>query len=68
MDDVEKARVRIEHWISHNEHHLEDYSSFAEDLDRAGKVESAGHIRDMMDYAARSTECLRKALRDLGSR
>jgi hypothetical protein len=65
MDSVDRARVRLEHWISHNEHHLEDYESFIKELDAAGKTESARHIREMLDLSSRSTECLKKALRAL---
>jgi hypothetical protein len=66
MDFVQKARVRIEHWISHNDHHLEDYDAFAGELEAAGKAESAAHIREMILHSTRSSECLRKALRALG--
>lgn len=66
MDFVHKAGVRIEHWISHNDHHLEDYETFATELESAGKAESAKHIREMILHVARTTECLRKALLALG--
>jgi hypothetical protein len=65
MDFVEKAKVRLEHWLSHNDHHLEEYQDFAEQLETAGKSESARLIRDMVDHAALSAECMRKALRAL---
>ncbi len=65
MDFVEKARVRLEHWLSHNDHHLEEYRDFAEQLESAGKKESASHIREMVDAAERSAECMRKALQAL---
>jgi hypothetical protein len=66
MDFMEKARVRLEHWISHNDHHREDYEKFVKELEEAGKTESARHMREMMDLTVRSTECLRKALKALG--
>ncbi len=62
MDFAEKARIRIEHWVSHNEHHQEEYEMFAEQLEQSGKAESAGQIREMVRLTAESTECLRKAL------
>jgi hypothetical protein len=65
MDFTEKARVRLEHWISHNDHHREDYEKFLKELQEAGQTESARHIREMMDLTLRSTECLRKALKAL---
>jgi acetoin utilization deacetylase AcuC-like enzyme len=66
MDSVDKAKIRLEHWISHNEHHDEDYESFIKELEEAGKKESAGYIREMMELSSRSTECLKMALKALG--
>ena len=65
MDLVDRAKIRIEHWISHNEHHSEDYESFTKELDEAGKAESARYIREMLDLSSRSAECLKKALKAL---
>ena len=66
MDFEEKARIRLEHWIEHNDHHREDYELFADQLEDAGKVESARHIREMMELTEKSTACLRRALETLG--
>jgi len=65
MDFVEKASIRLEHWITHNEHHQEEYGKFAEQLEAAGKKESADHVREMMTLNAGSTDCLQKALNSL---
>jgi len=62
MDFNEKAKIRIEHWLHHNEHHGEEYEMFAEQLEAAGKGKSAGHIRDMIEIISKSTECLKNAL------
>ena len=62
MEFDEKAKIRIDHWIHHNEHHVEEYEMFADQLEDAGKNESAGYVREMIDLTTRSTECLRKAL------
>ncbi len=67
MDFVEKAKLRLEHWITHNEHHQEDYEAFIAQLRESGMQESAGHIQEMMSLTAKSTECLRKALNALES-
>ena len=65
MDFVEKGKIRLEHWITHNDHHQEEYQMFIEQLDDAEKKESARHMREMMDLTARSTDCLREALKAL---
>jgi len=65
MDFLEKAKIRLEHWITHNDHHKEEYELFAEQLEQAGKEESARQVRELIQLAARSNECLRKALEAL---
>jgi len=66
MDIIEKAKIRLEHWISHSDHHYEEYEIFADQLEEAGKAESAKCIREMMALTSKSTECLREALKALG--
>lgn len=65
MDFLEKARVRLEHWISHNEHHLEEFELFAEQLETEGKSGSAKYVREVVDKTAKCTESLKKALQTL---
>ncbi len=66
MDFVEKSKIRIEHWITHSEHHEEEYEMFAEQLEDAGLTESAKYIREMIELTSRSTDCLRKSLKAFG--
>lgn len=65
MDVIEKAKIRLESWIKHNDHHKKEYEMFAEQLETAGKNESSDHVREMMVFLAKSNECLIKALRGL---
>ncbi|MDL1959179.1 MAG: hypothetical protein LWX01_06915 [Deltaproteobacteria bacterium] len=65
MDFIEKARIRLENWITHNDHHQEEYEMFAEQLEEAGKNESLKHVREVIEMTARINECLRKALKAL---
>ncbi len=65
VDLKEKARIRLEHWITHNDHHEEEYELFAEQLESAGMKESAGHVREMIALTAQGTASLRKALETL---
>lgn len=62
MDFIEKARIKMEHWISHNDHHLEEYESFAQQLEAAGRTESARYVREMTEFTAKGTACLKRAL------
>ena len=66
MELIEKAKIRLEHWISHSDHHYEEYETFADQLEEAGKAESAKCIREMMTLTSKSTACFREALRLLG--
>ena len=65
MEFIEKAKVRIEHWIHHNDHHGEEYELFADQLEEAGKKESARFIREMIELSAKSNDCLKNALKAL---
>lgn len=65
MDFIDKAKIRLERWITHNEQHLEEYEEFARELEEAGKKGSSEQVREMMDLTNRSNECLRKALKAL---
>ncbi|MDY7037088.1 MAG: hypothetical protein SV375_13110 [Thermodesulfobacteriota bacterium] len=65
MDFIEKARIRLESWITHNDHHQEEYEMFAEQLESAGKKGSSFHVLEMIELTAKSTECLRNALKAL---
>ena len=65
MEFIEKAKVRLEHWVLHNDHHKEEYEMFADQLEEAGKEESAGFVREMIEMASKSTECMRNALKAL---
>lgn len=66
MESIEKAKIRLEHWITHNEHHYEEYETFADQMEKAGKIASANYVREMMTLTSKSTECLRNALKLLG--
>ena len=62
MELIEKAKIRLDHWIHHNDHHTEEYEMFADQLEESGMSESAGYIREMIELTTKSTECLKKAL------
>ena len=65
VDFIEKARMRLEHWLTHNDHHQEEYELFADQLEENGKAGAAGQIREMAVLASKSNECLRNALKEL---
>jgi hypothetical protein len=65
MDFVEKAKIRLEHWRTHNDHHHEEYQMFAEQLEDAGKTKSAAHIREMIELSSKMSDCLGYALKEI---
>ncbi|MDQ1336698.1 MAG: hypothetical protein QG552_3648 [Thermodesulfobacteriota bacterium] len=65
MDFVEKAKIRLEHWKTHNDHHHEEYQMFAEQLEDAGKTKSAAHIREMIELSSKMNDCLGNALKEI---
>lgn len=67
MDMIEKAKIRLKHWMEHNSHHLEDYDEFAAQLEAAGEKESAGYIRQAVTLTAKTNELMKKALNSLGN-
>jgi len=65
MDFMEKAKIRLQSWITHNDHHQEEYEMFAEQLEEANKMDSAKYVREMIELTSKSNECLRQALNEL---
>jgi hypothetical protein len=65
MDFSEKAKIRIEHWIKHNQDHLQEYETFARELENFAKHDSARYIREMAALMAESTDLMGKALKAL---
>jgi hypothetical protein len=64
----EKARIRIEHWLEHNESHRKEYERFAAELEEARASGSAAAIREMAALTRQTGACLRQALAALEDR
>jgi hypothetical protein len=45
MDDIEKSRVRLIHWIEHNVEHLKGYNEVALILEKDGLTSASDSIR-----------------------
>ena len=65
MDSMEKARIRMEHWIEHNDQHQEEYETFAQELEQAGRKEAAAEVRAMSELTAKGSQHLRRAIASL---
>jgi hypothetical protein len=65
MEFAEKSKIILDRWISHSDHHLEEYEGFADELEGAGKAESAKAVREMAELTSKGAECLKRALKAL---
>jgi len=65
MDTLQKARIRMEHWIEHNDQHQEEYEAFARELEQAGKKQAAAEVRAMSELTAKGSQHLRQAIASL---
>jgi hypothetical protein len=45
MDDVQKSRIRLAHWIDHNIDHVQGYKEVADILVKTGQSSAAEKIR-----------------------
>jgi hypothetical protein len=62
MEFKEKAQIRLQHWLSHNEDHVREYRRFADELEAAGLAASGKAVREMTDCVEKGNACLREAL------
>ena len=65
MDFNEKAKIRIEHWLSHSESHISEYQEFVQQLEKEGKQDCADHIRQMISHTEKGNEYLRMSIKAL---
>ena len=65
MDEAQKARIRLEHWINHNCEHLRGYLEVSNSLDTIGMTSIGDRIRNAVEYIDRANDEFRKALDQL---
>lgn len=66
MDDVEKSKIRLSHWISHNLEHLKGYEEVAGLLESKGNSAVAETIRRGVGLVQKANAEFDKALSMLG--
>jgi hypothetical protein len=62
MDDTQKSRVRLSHWIEHNVEHLKGYEEVAQLLEKLGSTDAAHRIRQGMRYMESANQEFEKAI------
>jgi hypothetical protein len=66
MDDVEKSKIRLSHWISHNLEHLKGYEEVAGLLESQRLIAVAETIRRGVGLVQEANKEFEKALSMLG--
>ncbi|MGB6066508.1 MAG: hypothetical protein WBG50_17025 [Desulfomonilaceae bacterium] len=67
MDDIQKSRVRLIHWIEHNLEHLKGYNEVAKILERDGFTSASDRIRRGVKLIEAANEEFETALAGLSA-
>ena len=65
MEERDRLRVMVEHWIKHNEAHFDEYQRWAEKAGSLGMEEVKGRILHAVEQIKKANEILRSALEGL---
>jgi regulator of replication initiation timing len=68
MEDMEKMRVRLEHWIEHNASHRVEFEKWAARLNEAGQPGVSGYMKAAAQRLEDAESCLQNALKELSSK
>ena len=66
MDQKKKLSIVIEHWIEHNESHMDEYKRWAQTAGELGLDSVKAAIEKAMEKISQSNEHLEKALKGVG--
>ncbi len=66
MDNVEKLRVMLQHWIEHNKGHVEEFEKWRKTMAEEGQMSLADHISEAVKTMATVNAQLGKVLHEAG--
>ncbi len=66
MENIEKLRVLLQHWIDHNKGHAEEFAKWQKLMADDAKGVVADHIGGAIKEMEQANEHLAKALHDAG--
>ena len=66
MENKEKLRVLLQHWIDHNEGHAEEFERWRQVADSDGEAGIASDIAEAIKSVGKANESLRAALTKAG--
>jgi hypothetical protein len=67
MDDVQKSKIRMTHWIDHNVDHMGGYKEVADILEKNGYATAAEKIRRGVAWIEKANDEFESAMIDLSS-
>lgn len=66
MNELDKLRALLPHWIEHNQEHAVGYERWAQAAEDAGHAAAAGRIRAGIELVVQANDALQAALDALG--
>jgi hypothetical protein len=66
MDNLEKLRIMLQHWIEHNKGHVEEFEKWQKLMDSEGKTSLASSISRSIGLMDQVNSELHKALAEMG--
>lgn len=66
MNNVEKLRVMLQHWIEHNKGHMEEFEKWRATMKDDGQASLADHIHTTVGLMASVNAELEKTLKEAG--
>ena len=66
MDQKKRLSIVIEHWVEHNESHMDEYKRWAQTAGELGLDSVKVAIEEAMENISQSNEHLQKALKAVG--
>ena len=65
VDDREKLKIILKHWVGHNKEHSEEFKEWAEKARQMGEAEVAGEILQAVENMDRVSEILSRTMKRL---
>ena len=66
MNDIEKLRALLPHWLEHNQEHAAEFKNWADRASLAGQEVAAQEIRRAAEAMQQADDALQSALAELG--
>jgi len=66
MEEIEKLRILLPHWIEHNKEHAAEFREWAERARAAGQADAAKDLHAAANSLDQASEALASAMKMLG--